>query len=153
MRIIKQPQVSDEIEIIPFKENANKSFVTYFDDVVQAGFASPAEDFIDRTMSLDEYLITHPTSTFFVRVKGLSMFPTLQQDDLLVVRSDLDMQDKDIVIVSVNNTDFTVKRYDKKKNMLVADNDQFPSITLQEDDIVISKGVVDTIIRRPTRHK
>ncbi len=40
---------------------------------VQAGFPSPAEDYLDKTLDLNELLISHPAATFFVRVAGDSM--------------------------------------------------------------------------------
>jgi DNA polymerase V len=40
---------------------------------VQAGFPSPAEDYLDRALDLNELLIAHPAATFFIRVAGDSM--------------------------------------------------------------------------------
>lgn len=41
---------------------------------VSAGFPSPADDFIDKKLDLNEFLIKHPAATFFVKVNGNSIF-------------------------------------------------------------------------------
>jgi DNA polymerase V len=40
---------------------------------VSAGFPSPADDYLDGTLDLNEYFIRHPAATFYVRVSGDSM--------------------------------------------------------------------------------
>ncbi len=40
---------------------------------VQAGFPSPADDYIEGTLDLNKHLIKHPTATFFVKASGESM--------------------------------------------------------------------------------
>lgn len=53
---------------------------------VQAGFPSPADDFIDKRLDLNEHLISHPAATFFVRAVGDSMLGSgIHDGDLLVV--------------------------------------------------------------------
>ena len=75
------------------------------------------------------------------------MYPTLQIGDILIVKSDQEFGDSDIGIVSVNQTDFTVKRFDKIKKKLLADNSEFPNIELNEEDTLICLGVVKQLIR------
>ena len=82
-----------------------------------------------------------------IRVVGESMYPTLQKGDILIVKANEELKHNQIVIVSVNNTDYTVKRYDMINKLLISDNDQFPNIELKDDDILICKGVVKQIIR------
>ena len=58
---------------------------------VAAGFPSPADDYIDSGIDLNEVLIRHPSSTFFLRVSGDSMVEAgIQHGDLLVVDRSLD---------------------------------------------------------------
>jgi DNA polymerase V len=53
---------------------------------VPAGFPSPADDFIERRLSLDEHLIRQPASTFLVRVAGDCLAGAgIHDGDLLVV--------------------------------------------------------------------
>lgn len=83
-------------------------------DSVSAGFPSPAEDYLDKKMDLNEYLIKRPSSTFFIRVNGQSMIGAgIQDGDLLIVDRAASAEDNKIVIGVVNG-DFTVKRIRKK---------------------------------------
>ncbi|GAB3164394.1 LexA family protein [Telluribacter humicola] len=77
---------------------------------VQAGFPSPADDYIELDLDLNDYLIDKPHSTFCVRVKGNSMEGTLiRKDDILIVdRSKTPTNGR--VIVAALNGEFTVKR-------------------------------------------
>ena len=80
---------------------------------VQAGFPSPAESYIDRSLDLNAFLVANPASTFFVYVTGDSMdLAGMDEGDLLVVDRSPEPKNGDIVIMSINN-EFTVKRYVK----------------------------------------
>ena len=77
---------------------------------VPAGFPSPAADYYEERLSLDEYLIEHKEATFFVRVQGHSMNGFgIYDGDLLVVDRALDPQDRQVVIAVVDGA-FTVKQ-------------------------------------------
>jgi DNA polymerase V len=146
MKIIKIPKLGDELENLPYQIKDNKILVNYFGGV-QAGFPSPAEDFVEQKLSLDEKYITNPNNTYLIKVRGNSMYPTLQIGDILIVKSDLDLKDNKIAIVSINNTDYTVKRYNKRKKMFVADNNEYPNIEIKEEDTILCLGVVKNLIR------
>ena len=147
MKIIKIPKLNSELQKILYKKEGKKKLVAYYDDGVQAGFPSPAEDFKEQKLSLDEKYITNPDATFLIRVVGNSMYPTLQVNDVLIVKSDVDFTDNKIGIISVNNTDFTVKRYDKDKQVLIADNKNFDNIKINKEDTLLCLGVVVHLIR------
>lgn len=146
MKLIKIPKLGNELENLPYEIKENKILVNYFGGV-QAGFPSPAEDFVEHKLSLDEKYITNPNNTFLIRVRGNSMFPTLQKNDILIVKSDLDLKDNAIAIISINNTDYTVKRFNKKEQVFVADNDAYPNIEIKEEDTVLCLGIVKNLIR------
>ncbi|PHS04551.1 MAG: DNA repair protein [Kordia sp.] len=147
MKIVKVPQFSSEIENLPFRISDQGVYVKYFESGVQAGFPSPADDFKEQKLSLDEKYLSKPNSTYIVRVKGDSMYPTLHVGDILVVRTDVNLDDNKIGIISLNNTEFTVKRFDKKKEMLIADNVDFNNIEIKEEDTLMCLGVVMQLIR------
>lgn len=147
MSIVKIPKLSSELEFVPFELLEDEIKVKYFSDGVQAGFPSPADDFKEQRISLDSKYLKNPDATFLVRVKGDSMYPTLQIGDLLIVKSDKELLDNKIGILSVNNTEFTVKRFDKDKNILIADNKSFPNIEIGEDDTILCLGIVQHFIR------
>lgn len=147
MKIVKIPKFSIELENIPFQVRKDGVYVKYYYDGVQAGFPSPAEDFKEDRLSLDKRYLKNPDATYLVKVKGNSMCPTLEIGDILIVKSDVELSNNDIGIISVNNTDFTAKRFDKTNQCLVADNKDFPTIRIEEDDTLICLGVVKHFIR------
>lgn len=146
MKLIKAPRLNDELELIPFSIENEKRLINYFGGV-QAGFPSPAEDFLGKKISLDEKYITKPNSTYIIKIRGNSMYPTLLNGDIVIVRSDKELQDNDIAIISVNNSDYTVKRFDKNKSQFIPDNTKFKAIEIHEEDVVICLGVVKHLIR------
>ncbi len=83
---------------------------------VPAGFPSPAADYYEERLSLDEHLIEHKEATFFVRVQGHSMTGFgIHDGDLLVVDRALDPQDRQVVIAVVDGS-FTVKQLCRLQN-------------------------------------
>lgn len=76
---------------------------------VVAGFPSPAEQYAESPLDLNEYLVKHPAASFFVRVAGDSMAGAgISEGDLLVVDRSIRPRDGDIIIASVDG-EFTVK--------------------------------------------
>lgn len=83
---------------------------------VPAGFPSPATDYYEERLSLDEHLVEHKEATFFVRVQGHSMTGFgIHDGDLLVVDRALDPADRSVVIAVVDGS-FTVKQLCKLQN-------------------------------------
>ncbi len=77
---------------------------------VPAGFPSPAADYYEGRLSLDEHLIEHREATFFIRVAGHSMTGFgIHDGDLLVVDRSLDPADRSVVIAVIDG-EFTVKQ-------------------------------------------
>ena len=77
---------------------------------VPAGFPSPAADFVENRLSLDDHLIEHREATFFVRVTGSSMTGFgIHDGDLLVVDKSADPIDRSVVIAVVDG-EFAVKQ-------------------------------------------
>lgn len=77
---------------------------------IPAGFPSPAADYYEERLSLDEHLIEHREATFFVRVQGHSMTGFgIHDGDLLVVDRAIDPQDRQVVIAVVDGA-FTIKQ-------------------------------------------
>ena len=82
---------------IPFARRTELN-LPLFSARVQAGFPSPADDHLERSIDLNEELIQHPAATFFVRVKGESMHDAgIQSGDILVVDRSLAPTDRKIV--------------------------------------------------------
>lgn len=115
---------------------------------ISAGFPSPADDFLDRKLDLNEYLVRNPSATFLVRVNGNSMVNAgISDGDILIIDRSVEATDGKVVI-GVINGEFTVKRIMKKgkKIFLKPENEKFSPIEITEDmDFKIWGVVVYTI--------
>jgi DNA polymerase V len=117
---------------------------------VQAGFPSPAEGYLDKTLDLNELLIAHPAATFFVRVAGDSMRDAgIVSGDTLVIDRAVQAGDGSIV-VAILNGEFTVKRLRKKggKILLAPENPAYPMIEVKEGTDFQVWGVVTYVIHK-----
>ncbi len=117
---------------------------------VQAGFPSPAENDLDKTLDLNELLIAHPAATFFVRVAGDSMRNAgIFAGDILVVDRALEAQDNKIVIAVVNG-EFTVKRLRilDGRISLIPENPAYPILEMQEGSDFQVWGIVTYVIHK-----
>src|SRR5471030_965586 len=115
-------------------DTATKQPLPLYLSRIKAGFPSPAEDYLDKKLDLNEHLIKHPASTFFVKVKGDSMTGAgITSGDLLIVDRSLEPKDKSIVVAVVNG-DFTVKRIckDGTRLFLVPENPKYPLIEIKD---------------------
>jgi SOS-response transcriptional repressors (RecA-mediated autopeptidases) len=87
-----------------------KKPIPLFREGVACGFPSPAQDYVEKRLSLDDFCIRHPESTYLVRAEGDSMVDAgIHDGDLLVAESYADPQHGDIVIAAIDG-EFTCKR-------------------------------------------
>lgn len=117
---------------------------------VQAGFPSPAQDYIDKKLDLNEHLIRNINATFIVRVNSLSMIGIgLDINDELIVDRSLEAKHKDIVIAFFDN-EFTVKRLmiDNDMHWLKAENPEFDDIHFEDGQTLEIWGVVTNVIKK-----
>jgi DNA polymerase V len=119
---------------------------------IRAGFPSPADDFSVKRHDLNELLITHPSATFFWRVRGTSMLGAgIADGDILVVNRALVPHHGDVVVAEVDN-DFTVKYLHKRAGRvkLRAADPTFPDIVFDdaESQRLVIVGVVTSTIKR-----
>ena len=115
---------------------------------VAAGFPSPAEDYVDVGIDLNDQLIRHPTSTFFLRVSGDSMTGAgIHDGDLLVVDRSLNPC-PGRVVVAVLDGGFTLKRLMRHQGRLrlEAANPSYPPLDLQSCDDAQIWGVAIHVI-------
>lgn len=115
---------------------------------IKAGFPSPADDYVEKTLDLHEHLIRHPAATFFVRVSGDSMAPLITHGDILVVDRALTPYSGSIIIAAVNG-ELTVKRLVEQNGttLLVPENQSYEPIALTPEIDCTVWGVVVHIIR------
>jgi DNA polymerase V len=117
---------------------------------VAAGFPSPAEDYVDAELDLNEYLIQHPAATFFLRVSGESMTGAgIHPGDILIVDRALTPVPGRVVIAVVNG-ELTVKRLKKHLGQLqlAPENPDFPATPLNPETDFEVWGVVTSVIHK-----
>ena len=101
---------------------------------VPAGFPSPAEDFVEGSLDLNDY-IEHPAATYFVKAEGDSMIGAgIYDGDLMVVDRSLEPQSNNVVVAVIDG-EFTVKRIHKnnKQIYLLPDNKNYKRILIKKD--------------------
>ncbi len=139
----------NNLEILGFENRTTCSRPLYL-ATVAAGFPSPADDFIDKTLDLNEYLIDHPEATFFVRVYGDSMRDAgLSSGDILVVDRALDPVHNRIVIAALDG-ELTVKRIRKQggRLFLAPEHPEYAVIEVTEEASFQVWGVVTHVIHK-----
>ena len=117
---------------------------------VSAGYPSPADDYLDGSLDLNQHLMKHPTATFFVRVAGESMREAgIHSRDVLIVDRSLTPTDGSVVIAVVNG-ELTVKRLSKQRGKLVLmpENSQYPPLPITKAVAFEVWGVVTYVIHR-----
>ena len=117
---------------------------------IQAGFPSPADDYVAEQLDLHELLVKREAATFYVRVKGDSMVgASIQEGDILVVDRSIEPTDGKIVI-AVLNGELTVKELSRKHDstQLLPRNDAYPVINISTDSDLIIWGVVTGVVRQ-----
>lgn len=125
-------------------ESKSKVRLPLYQTRVKAGFPSPADDYIEKRIDLNEILIKHPSATFYVEVDGDSMVDIgIMDGDILIIDRSLEATDGKIVLAVLNN-EFTVKRLVRECGtlMLKAENENYAPITIGEDDQFEIWGVV-----------
>ena len=116
---------------------------------VEAGFPSPADDYMEGSLDLNDHIIKHPSATYFVKASGDSMIGAgIFNGDLLIVDRSLEASSGKVVIAEVDGQ-LTVKRLLKLSDgffSLQSENSSYPPIELQEGNEVVVWGVVTHVI-------
>lgn len=119
-----------------------------FTGKVAAGFPSPADDDIEKTLDLNELLIKKPAATFFARAQGESMLDVgIHPNDILIVDRSIEPVPGHIVICALNG-ELTVKRLARENEQwkLKAENSAYPDIPIYEELELVIWGVVTNVI-------
>jgi DNA polymerase V len=116
---------------------------------VSAGFPSPASDYVERDIDLNEWLIRNKLATYVVRVEGDSMAGEIHPEDRLIVDRSLEPRHLDVVVACLDG-EMLVKRLiiEEGRYFLVAENPEYPAIELNGDREMIIWGVVTHSIHR-----
>jgi DNA polymerase V len=125
--------------------------IPLYESSVQAGFPSPADDYVELSLDVLKFLVDKPYSTFCVKVKGNSMEgATIKDGSILVVDRSKDVKNENIIIANLNG-DFTVKRYRKIKGQvwLIPEHPAYDPVLVTEEMEFQIWGVVTFIINQP----
>ena len=132
-------------------DSTTKTFkIPLLTDSVSAGFPSPADDYTEENIDLNEHLISNPSSTFFLRVKGESMINAgIKDKDLIIVDKSLTARPGNIIIAMIDG-EFTIKRLSIKNDKLYlkAENNNYPDFRFKNHIDVQIWGVVIYSIHR-----
>jgi DNA polymerase V len=127
--------------------NSATILLPLFQSTVSAGFPSPADDYIERYLDLNQLLIQNPSSTFLARARGDSMLEIgIHCGDILIVDRALEAQHKDIVVAALDG-ELVCKILDKHNQCLLPANQNYPAIPVNSLSEFIVEGVVISSIR------
>jgi DNA polymerase V len=143
------PQSESLVFFTP-EEITNITGAQFFDTGISAGFPSPAEDFSENRMSLDNELIRNKETTFYARVSGQSMIGAgLDDNDLLVIDRSIEPENNKIAVCFLDG-EFTVKRLrvDSEGIWLKPENPNYPIIRINEDNNFVIWGIVTNVIKK-----
>lgn len=116
---------------------------------VHAGFPSPADDFIESMIDLNEVLVQNPTASYMWRVVGDCMLDVkIFPGDVVIVDRSLAPRHRDVVLVMIDGEP-TLKRLNRRGGVMVLQNEnaKLPPFTISDGTEVSVWGVVTNTIR------
>ena len=141
--------LSSCLEFLHLTENPVLQTIPRMSYSVSAGFPSPADDYVEKRIDLNEELIVHREATFFLRVKGRSMIGAgIDDGDELIVDRAITAEHNRIVVAAVDG-ELTVKRLYQRQGIikLLAENPQYPDIEFKNEQELVIWGVVTRVIK------
>ena len=144
----KKPEI--QVDALPIVTDAPRRAIPVMSYRVPAGFPSPADDYVQDRVDLNEHLILHRDASFILRVSGWSMVGAgIHDGDEIIVDRAIDPQDGHVVVAVIGN-ELTVKRLrkDGKSIRLAAENPDFPDIEFLEGEELTIWGVVTRVLHK-----
>jgi DNA polymerase V len=123
--------------------------IPFADLGISAGFPSPAQDFLDMSIDLNQELIKNPTATFYGRVKGDSMRDLgIDDGDLLIIDRSIEPTTGRIAVCFIDG-EFTVKtiKIENDYIWLIPANENYKPIKVTEDNEFVVWGIVIHVIK------
>ena len=117
---------------------------------ISAGFPSPADDFKELRISIDQEVVRNEEATFYARVSGESMQGAgLDDGDLLVIDRSMEPKNGKIAVCCIDG-EFTVKRLKVVKNgvFLIPENPKYQPIKVTEENELIIWGIVTYVVKK-----
>ena len=117
--------------------------IPYFLNKVRVGWPSPADDYVECPIDLNEHLVKNPAATYFVRVSGDSMIDACIGDGaILVVDRSVEPKHKSIVVAAINGSYACKRLLTKPRVCLASENSQYAPIFIKENEELEIAGVV-----------
>lgn len=117
---------------------------------IKAGFPSPAADFDETRISIDQIVVKNKTATFYAKANGNSMIDAgIDDGDILVIDRSIEATDNKIAVCVVDG-EFTVKRIKKEADYLylIAENKNFKPIKITEENEFLIWGIVTYVVKK-----
>ena len=134
-----------------FKPNpATRKMLHLVQEGISAGFPSPADDFKEIRISIDQEVVKNEEATFYARVSGQSMQGAgLDDGDLLVIDRSQEPENNAIAVCFIDG-EFTVKRLKVEKDCiyLMPENPRYQPIKVTEENQLQIWGVVTYVIKK-----
>jgi|TARA_B110000908_G_scaffold72242_1_gene87194 DNA polymerase V len=125
-----------------------KKYLNLYSTKISAGFPSPADDYVEAKLDLNEHLVKTPSATFFAKAEGDSMVDRgIFDGDLLIVDRSVEAKHGNIIVAAINGG-LTCKLLDKKSKRLIPANKLYRPIVISEDTDFSVEGVVTYSIRK-----
>jgi DNA polymerase V len=124
--------------------------IPFVESKINAGFPSPANDFLDSAIDLNKHLIKNPSTTFIAVTSGTSMKGAgIDNNDLLIIDKSLEPTNGAIAVCIINN-EFTLKRLklERKQLYLMPENDEFKPLKITEDENFQIWGILTYSIKQ-----
>ena len=107
-----------------------------------SGFESPAAEYKELGLSLDQLLISNADATYFGLAQGESMVEAgIFDGDILLIDRSIDVVDGDVIVANYNGC-FTCKLIDIKHGLLISASPKHSSVKISPDDEFQKEGVV-----------
>ncbi|WP_395948457.1 translesion error-prone DNA polymerase V autoproteolytic subunit [Aeromonas mytilicola subsp. aquatica] len=138
--------------MIPHAIDAPLIEIPLFLTLAACGFPSPAQDYVEQTIDLNQHCVPHPAATFYVRASGHSMIGEgINDGDMLIIDRAITARHGDIVLACLDG-EFTVKKLQVQPvPALLPGNPDFPPIYPQEGQELDIFGVVTFVLRKTRR--
>lgn len=132
---------------LPDFENTNE--LPFISGGIKAGFPSPAADFDESKISLDNVLVKNREATFYAKASGTSMIGAgIDDGDIMVIDRSLEPQNYKIAICLIDG-EFTVKRIKIEKDAvyLMPENKNYQPIKVTDENELVIWGIVTYVIK------
>jgi len=122
--------------------------IPFMADLVPAGFPSPAQDFVEKRLDVNDLCIPDPPNTFLVTVDGESMVNAgIHDGDTLVVNRALKPRHGDFVVATIYGEQTVKELQTKPRVRLMPHNKAFKPIYINAESELIINGVVTSVVR------